>query len=434
MNSTEPPVVIIGAGPVGLAAAAHLVEQGQRVVVLERGDTVGAAVAEWGHVSLFSSWSEVVDAAAARILSDAGQPAPTTGTPTGAAWVSHYLVPLADALDRTGPEPVIRCGHEVVGVTRAGRDRLVSSGRDEQPFSVHVLNPDGDEQRITARAVIDATGTWATPNPAGADGLPALGERHARTLTALISHRIPSPATLPSHRGGHTVVVGSGTSAFTALALLADLRATDPSTRITWVVRRPVTDTTYGGGANDELAARGALGQRARALVASGAVTLLEGFRVHELSTTSAGTTLIADDGRRTEPADRVVVLTGFRPDLQFLSELRLDLDPVLEAPRLLAEEVDPNQHSCGSVAATGARELAHPESNFFIIGAKSYGRAPTFLAMTGHEQARSVTAWLAGDHDAAARNELVLPDTGVCGGSGLYDTPTPTETSSGCC
>jgi hypothetical protein len=133
---------------------------------------------------------------------------------------------------------------------------------------------------------------------------------------------------------------------------------------------------------------------------------------------------LVSEDGRELAPADRVVVLTGFRPDLSFLSELRLELDHTLQAPVRIAAEIDPNIHSCGSVSATGARDLAHPEPDLYLVGMKSYGRAPTFLAMTGYEQVRSVAAQLAGDHEAAARVELALPDTGVCGGSGLFDDP----------
>jgi len=133
------------------------------------------------------------------------------------------------------------------------------------------------------------------------------------------------------------------------------------------------------------------------------------------------------------DPADHIVVLTGFRPDLSFLSEMRLDLDPVLQAPSRLAPEIDPNVHSCGSVGPRGAEQLAQPEPGLFLVGMKSYGRAPTFLAMTGYEQVRSVAAELVGDHDAAGRVELTLPDTGVCGGSGLFDDPTA-EASGGCC
>ena len=102
----------------------------------------------------------------------------------------------------------------------------------------------------------------------------------------------------------------------------------------------------------------------------------------------------------------------------------------MLQAPVRLAPQIDPNLHSCGTVPPHGAAELAHPEPGLNLVGMKSYGPAPTFLAMTGYEQVRSVVAELVGDHEAAARVELRLPDTGVCGGAGLYE---PTEDSGGC-
>lgn len=83
---------------------------------------------------------------------------------------------------------------------------------------------------------------------------------------------------------------------------------------------------------------------------------------------------------------------TGYRPDLTFLRELRLGLEPSVESPITIAPLIDPNEHSCGSVQPHGARELAHPEVDFYIVGMKSYGRAPTFLMLTGYEQVRSVT------------------------------------------
>lgn len=428
------PVVVIGAGPQGLAAAAHLLERGLTPLVLEQGEGVAAAVAQWGHVRLFSAWDELVDPAAARLLAPTGWSAPpeahpTQGYPTGAAWIEQYLAPLAAALDTAGPRPVVRTGVRVTGVARAGRDLLVSADRDTQPFTVHAVDARGHECRIPARAVLDASGTWGSPNPAGADGLPALGERAAADL---LTHQIPGPDDLAQYVGRHTVVLGSGASAFNALATLAEAVRQDPSTRITWVLRRPVQGSTFGGGAADQLRERGSLGLRAKALVDDGTITVASGFRTEAMRRVGDQVVLVAEDGRALEPADRVVVLTGFRPDLSFLSEVRLDLDPVLQAPRLLAAEIDPNLHSCGSVGATGAADLAQPEAGFFVIGAKSYGRAPTFLALTGYEQVRSVAAFLAGDLEAASRVEVVLPDTGVCGGAGLYDAPE--DAGGGCC
>lgn len=418
------PVVVIGAGPQGLAAAAHLVERDVPVVVLEAGPGAATAVAEWGHVRLFSPWSELVDAAAARLLEPTGWRAPAEGYPTGEQWIMAYLAPLAAALgDR------IRLGARVSGVSRRGRDRLVDADRGRQPFTVHVVGPDGGEYRLDARAVIDASGTWSSPNPAGADGLPALGETvHADALTS----RIPDFRDGEGFAGRHTVVIGAGHSALTAVRALARIALRDPATTVTWALRRATADSAFGGAEADQLAARGALGENARKAVEEGAVALVTGFRVERVGRDGLSTVLTAEDGR-TLTADRVLVLTGFRPDLSFLSELRLELDPVLQAPTRIAAEIDPNLHSCGSVSATGAADLRHPEPDFYVVGAKSYGRAPTFLALTGYEQVRSVVAELAGDHEAARRVELALPETGVCGGAGLFDS-SDGEAGASCC
>jgi len=420
------PVVVIGAGPQGLAAAAHLLERGMEPLVLEAGAGPAHAVGEWGHVRLFSAWGEIVDPAAARLLAPSGWSAPTSGYPTGAEWVERYLAPLAEVLGSA-----VRYGSRVVGVSRRGRDRLVDAGRAEQPFTVHVSHPDGSETRLDARAVIDASGTWTLPNPAGADGLPALGERAA---AAHLTHAVPDSAAPERFAGRHTVVLGSGHSAATAVIELARIANSHIGTRITWAIRRGVVGTTFGGGAADELPQRGALGRKAREGVDAGLVDLVPGFRTREIRPDGDRVVLVSEDGRELAPADTVVVLTGFRPDLSFLSELRLELDPTLQAPVRVAVEVDPNLYSCGSVAATGAADLAHPEPDLYLVGMKSYGRAPTFLAMTGYEQVRSVVAELAGDHEAAARVELQLPDTGVCGGAGLYDDPEGAAAGTGGC
>jgi len=427
MEGEVNPVVVIGAGPQGLAAAAHLLERGLEPLVLESGDGPASGVAEWGHVRLFSQWSELVDPASRRLLEPAGWSAPEDGYPTGAQWVEGYLAPLAQALgDR------VRYGARVVGVGRKGRDLSVDAGRAEQPFVVHVRRADGREERLEASAVIDASGTWRAPSPAGADGLPALGEQ-AAVEAGLLVHRTPSREEAASLAGRHVVVVGSGHSAATAIGDLATVVRREPGTRVTWVLRRGSVGNAFGGGAADELPERGALGQRAKKAVQDALVDLVTGFRTDQVLLEDGRAVLVAEDGRRLDPADRVVVATGFRPDLSFLSEVRLDLDVRLQAPARLAAEVDPNVHSCGSVRATGAADLAHPEPGFYIVGAKSYGRAPTFLAMTGFEQVRSVVAELAGDHEGAARVELELPDTGVCGGSGLFDAPEQAS-GGGCC
>ena len=427
------PVVVIGAGPIGLAAAAHLIERDIEPLVLEAGPSAGAAVRDWAHVRLFSPWAEVTDPAAEKLLAPAGWVRPDGTTyPTGGDWAEQYLQPLADVLGDK-----VRYGATVTGVARAGRDRIVDSGRDEQPFTVHIETPDGREERITARAVIDASGTWSTPSPAGANGLPALGEKSAADH---ISYRVPDlkdPAVRARYAGKRTAVVGSGASAFTALAHLADLAKEEDGTHTVWILRRTITGSTYGGGEADQLPARGALGLRAKAAVEDGHAGAVTGFRTQAVDRDGDQLVLVAEDGRRLDPVDEVIVLTGFRPDLSFLSELRLGLDDRLQAPTALAPLIDPNVHSCGTVYPHGVKELSHPEKDVYLVGMKSYGRAPTFLAMTGYEQVRSITAAIAGDQEAAERVELTLPETGVCGGAGLFDDPDAAQSGSdggGCC
>ncbi|MFC8194448.1 NAD(P)-binding domain-containing protein [Streptomyces sp. NPDC057298] len=428
------PVVVIGAGPIGLAAAAHLVDRGIEPLVLEAGPSAATAVRDWSHVRLFSTWAELVDPAAEKLLAPTGWVRPDAGTyPTGGDWAERYLQPLADALgDR------VRYGTTVTGVARAGRDRIVDSGRDEQPFTVHVTGTGGHEERITARAVLDASGTWSVPSPIGADGLPALGEKSAAER---ISYRVPDlkdPAVRARYAGRRTAVVGSGASAFTALASLADLaKSEEDGTHAVWILRRGIGAGTYGGGEADELPARGALGLRAKAAVEAGHASAATGFRTEAVERDTDGRlVLVAEDGRRLDPVDEIIVLTGFRPDLSFLSEIRLGLDERLQAPTALAPLIDPNVHSCGTVYPHGVNELSHPERDVYLVGMKSYGRAPTFLAMTGYEQVRSVAASLAGDQEAAERVELTLPETGVCGGAGVFDDPDAAQSGEGggCC
>lgn len=431
---SELPVVVVGAGPVGLAAAVELVERGLPVMVLERGEQAGAAVAQWHHVRLFSRWAELVAPAARRLLEPRGWRHPAVdGYPTGEEWARSYLRPLADALgDALGDQ--VRFGAEVVGVARRGRDRVVDAGRDSEPLTVHVRYADGREERITARAVIDASGTWTSPNPLGGDGLPAVGETATRDRIAYQVPNLTDAAVAARYADRHVVVAGAGHSALTALVAFAGLAERHPSTRITWLLRRGAVGTAFGGGDADQLPARGALGLRAKAAVEAGHIEVVTGFRTEAVERDAEGRlTLVSSEGQRVEAVDEVVVLAGFRPDLSWLSEVRLALDATLQAPAALAPLIDPNVHSCGTVYPHGVKELAHPEPDVFLAGMKSYGRAPTFLAMTGYEQARSIAAELAGDRESAERVELVLPETGVCGGAGLFDAPADAA-SGGCC
>lgn len=410
MDSATLPVAVIGAGPVGLAAAAHLVARGLDVVVLEAGGSVGAHMRSWGHVRVFSPWRYNTDPAAVALLAATGWREPDPDElPTGCEIVARYLEPLAA---HPAIEPRLRLGARVTSVARLGYDKMKTGQRALAPFVLRISSASGEED-LLARAAIDASGTYGSPNPLGAAGVPAIGEADAAEW---IAHGVPDVLGRDRARyaGRRVLVVGSGHSAMGAVLALAHLAEVAPATRVTWAVRRPVAGLMFGGGAGDALPARGGLGARARALVDAGTVRLVTGFATTRVTRAATGVTL-SDGATELGPFDEVIAATGFRPDLSVLRELRLALDPVVESPSALAPLIDPNRHSCGSVPPHGYDELKHPEPGIYIVGAKSYGRAPTVLMRTGYEQVRSVVAALAGDMAAAREVHLVLPETGVC-------------------
>ena len=429
-TNTTLPVAVIGAGPVGLAAAAHLLERGETPLVLEAGSSAGATVQKWAHVRMFSPWRYTIDAASRRLLERSGWDEPAaTDLPTGGDLVSKYLEPLAT---RTALRGRIQFNQRVTAISRQATDKVRTRERESRPFVIRTASPDGAQREYLAKAVIDASGTWTNPNPMGADGLPPMGEESVRDR---IDHGIPDVrgARRGDFAGATTLVVGSGHSAFNAVLDLLALKHEVPDTRIVWVMRRASLDKVFGGGAADALPARGELGQRAKDAIASGALTVVTPFAVRHLARVEGDHVRVAGEqegGEQSFEVDRIIVATGFRPDLDMLREVRLELDPWLESTRALGPLIDPNLHSCGTVRPHGPRELAQPEKDFFVIGMKSYGRAPTFLLATGYEQARSVVAELVGDHEAAARVELDLPETGVCSLPGSGDG----AEGEGCC
>lgn len=381
-------------------------------MVLESGETVGASIREWGHVRLFSPWKYLVDPTARTRLEATGWTMPAgDALPTGNQLVEGLLEPLAEL-----PEiaPHMRLGHRVTAITRRGYDKVKTTGRDQTPFELVVTRPDGTTERLLARAVIDASGTWRSPNPMGAGGVAAVGESEAAVRTW---YGIPDTLGRDRQRYANkrVLVIGSGHSAFNALLDLAALRRQAPATEIVWAIRRPDAGLMFGGGRKDTLEARGALGTRLGDLVTAGVVRLEYGVRITRVSSSAEGIVVEGDDGKQVGPVDEIIVATGFRPDLAPARELRLKLDPWLEAPEQLAPLIDPNVHSCGTVYPHGAAELAHPEKDYYVVGMKSYGRAPTFLLLTGYEQVRSVVCALTGDEEGARNVELVLPGTGVC-------------------
>ena len=326
------PVAVIGAGPVGLAAAAHLITRGVPVKLYEAGETVGANVRSWGHVRLFSPWRfNTDDASKAILLKHGWQEPPGDVLPTGHDLYAAYLKPLAETPELSR---IIETGARIRTISRQGIDKVVSRGREAHPFALAVESENGRQRIDLARAVIDASGTWSNPNPMGAGGIPAVGERD---LSDIITYGIPDilGVARSTYAGQRVLVIGGGHSAANALLDLARLAESDPELRITWAVRSQNLDRIFGGDVADQLPARGKLGSDLKKLVESGRLTLVTGFAAERVDRHADG---VVVSGQRAEgvltlkPVDRVIVATGQRPDLDMVRELRLDLDPGLKA------------------------------------------------------------------------------------------------------
>jgi thioredoxin reductase len=348
------------------------------------------------------------------LLEKSGWQAPDDDAlPTGKDLYLQYFKPFAE-LKEINPHIVLNS--KVISIGRKNVDKMKSWGREEIPYWVQV-QLDHEVRQFEASAVIDASGTWHSPNPIGSGGNYAIGELENQDR---IFYGIPDILHQHTERykNKSVLVVGSGHSSVNAILELDKLKLRYPSTEIHWVLRKKKMSDVYGGQESDALKARGELGIKIEQLVTEERVSVYTPFQIQQLLNKDGKLTVIGyqNDEKFALPwIDEIISNTGSRPDFSFLREVRLNIDPSLESVAAIAELIDPNIHSCGTVRAHGELELQHPDKNFYIVGSKSYGRAPTFLMATGYEQVRSIAAAIAGDMEAARQVELDLPETGVC-------------------
>jgi thioredoxin reductase len=408
------PVAVIGAGPIGLAAAAHLYLRDIPFMLLESGPTVSSNILSWQHIRVFSPWKYNIDKAARQLLNASGWKSPDDGDlPTGAELLDQYLQPLYQ-LTQIKSSTLLNA--KVVSIGRKNIDKMKTAGREQLPFIIQVVSGKKQKQ-YEARAIIDTSGTWSSPNPVGSGGVYAAGETENSDR---IFYGIPDVVARHAdrYRNKSVLVVGSGHSSINVALELDKLKEKYPATEISWVLRKKHISDIYGGQESDALQARGALGIKIEELIQNDRVNVYTPFHIQHILNDGGRLTMIGlqhDEEFAIRGIDEIISNTGSRPDFSFLREVRMSIDPSLESVAAIAELIDPNIHSCGTVRAHGERELRHPEKDFYIAGSKSYGRAPTFLMATGYEQVRSIVAAIDGDMAAARNVELILPETGVC-------------------
>lgn len=368
-------IAVIGAGPVGLEAAAEADARGHEVVVYEA-DRIAAHVRRWGHVTLFTPWSMAVsERGLARIGTPLSDP---DAYPTGAQLVAGYLEPLAATL-------VVREHTRVLQIGRSHRlkgQALGSAARADEPFRLIVETPDGTDVEH-ADAVFDCTGVFGDPAPAGAGGLAAPGEEAAMRAGRL---RL-GPVRVDDLSGERILLVGAGASAVTVLADLLELQ---PPPEITWVTLRAEVPS-FASPEGDVLPARRALHELGRSAPDHPAVTHHHGAGIDRMFTSPSGTRITLTDGTSFE-VDRVIAATGFRPDHRLSRELQFHVCWGTEGPMKLAAALLASSGAggdCLDQPAQGSEALLSPEPRFFVLGNKSYGRRSDFLLKIGHAQVR---------------------------------------------
>ncbi|MCW3794436.1 NAD(P)-binding domain-containing protein [Paenibacillus sp. LS1] len=411
MERSSLPVAIIGGGPIGLAAAAHLVEAGESFILFEKGEHIGTHFEEYGHVRLFSPWMYNMDPAINRLLGSSTEwnEPKNNLLPYARDLVEQYLAPFSH-LPQIKPHIYVKA--EVQSVSRKRMDKLKSTTRNEQPFVLHIQIQEG--MRIfEAKAVIDASGVWHNPNPLVSSGIWTNNEREAASS---IFYTIPDVLgkDQSSFENKHVVVVGSGHSAINSLIQLNSLRKRKPElapSQITWLNRKATAEEAYAK-INHGFLARYRLGEQLQELLNNSILQIWNPYDIEHINQDHDGqltiTGTINNEKKEIGQIDIVIANTGNRPDLHLFRELRYDLDPSMECTRSLAATIAAKK---GVVAAHGERELRHPEENFYIIGAKSFGRSPSFFLINGYEQARSVVASITGNQADADRVVISFPE-----------------------
>jgi thioredoxin reductase len=394
-KAPAPKLAILGAGPVGIEAALYAHKLQWPFTLFERG-RVGEYVQRWGHLRLFSPFAMNSTTLGRTTLKTAK---PHVALPaddailTGREHLTSYLAPLAEML-----APNIVTETQVLKVSRRDllkTDQVGDPARAKSPF--RLLLRDKQRERLEeADVVLDCTGVYGQHRWAGAGGIPAPGEIQAESQ---ISYGLDD---MLGDKKNHyanktTLVVGTGYSAATTVAALADLAKENSSTWGIWIGRDPVS-TPIRRITNDPLKERDRLASRANniALRTDDNVDFYGGHTIESIESLGDRgykVTTRGPAGPKTWEVERIVANVGYSPDTNLTRELQVDEDYATLGPRKLT-----GSKSFDPMKSAGPESLKHPEPNFFVLGVKSYGRNPNFLLRVGFEQVRDVFTLLAGN------------------------------------
>src|SRR5207249_6689752 len=321
---------------------------------------------------------------------------------TGREHVRAYLEPLAACEALKG---CIVSETQVLGIGRRGwrrHDSPSDGRRGRQPFRLLLKGTKGRERSADAEIVLDCTGTYGSHRWLGDGGVPALGELAAESQISYAVDDILGER-LQHYAGKSVLVVGAGYSAATAVCSLAELSLKHPDTWVYWAARgggsQPIRRITQ-----DPLRERDRLAVRANTLatrtddnVEFHPQTVIESV---ELPAPDRGFKVSARKAGQgiTWTVDRILANLGYTPNTDLYRELQVhecyaSLGPMKLAAALLGKGND----DCLKQSSCGPETLRNPEPNFYVLGAKSYGRNSHFLLRVGFEQVREVFTLITG-------------------------------------
>lgn len=391
-------VAVIGAGPIGLEAALEAARRGFEVRLYEAG-RIGEHLLRFDAVALFTPFGmNSSSEGRERLRSEGMALPPETALLTAGELVERYLVPLARLPELAHS---IREGERVTHVAREGLDKGDGARRDGRGFLLRVEAADGAPRFDPADLLLDATGVYGHPNATGPGGLPALGEE--RIGDAVARHIIPRLGSVDGpYARGTTLLIGDGHSAATALVALDQAARARAAFRVHWIHRsRPVPFREIEG---DPLPSRLELARRGNQIASSAAwLTRHPGASVLAYERNGDRLRVVLGDGRGLD-VDRVLALVGYRPDLTMTRELQVHYCYASEGTMKLAAAIDNSGGGdCLAQVAHGPESLRNPEPDFFVLGAKSYGRNPQFLLSIGHQQVRDAFQLMGSERGTAA-------------------------------
>ena len=413
---TPAKIAILGAGPIGLESALYARVLGYDVTVYEAGSRVANAVRQWGHVRMFTPFGmnrTTLGVSALRAQDEGYVPPGDDELLTGREWAARYLEPLSQT-DLLADQLRLQTKVLRVGKGEIHKDEMPGhEDRGDWPFRILVRDAAARETIDEADVVIDATGVFAgEARWCGYGGMPAIGEIDLRQR-GRIEARLPEVLGRDrgQYAGRHTLLIGAGHSAATNAVALAQLIREGPATRATWITRRegpaaaggPITPV-----AEDRLPERARLAREANAISqdASSGISYWPGNVVEAVEEVAVGDERafelqLAGPQEGKYSFDRIIANVGFSPDRLLYEELQVhecyaSLGPMKLAAALLGS----TSADCLDQKTCGPQTLLNPEPNFYIVGAKSYGRKSNFLLSVGLAQIREVFT-IIGDREA---------------------------------